>query len=156
MPRAGFIRAACRPLVYSTKVSVHVKVQCCDRCRLGVNTGFCFISTRAQTWVIHFCYHSNAKSVLSWQKLTQKDRQLMGVLERTGVPGSLSVSSGSISFYRSIKPTMSRTVNLVNVHCCSLIIGVYMGKNRDERAGEMVVLASRAAQLKDLLTPEMR
>ena len=31
-----------------------------------------------------------------------------------------------------------------------------MGKNRDERAGEMVVLASRAAELKDLLTPEMR
>ena len=34
--------------------------------------------------------------------------------------------------------------------------GVYMGKIRDERAGEMVVLGVRAAELPDLLTPEMR
>ena len=37
-----------------------------------------------------------------------------------------------------------------------LSLGVYMGRNRDERAGEMVVWVIRAAELKDMLTPEMR
>ena len=31
------------------------------------------------------------------------------------------------------------------------VIGVYVGKNRDERAGDIVILASQAAELKDLL-----